>query len=210
MNCWSCRAPQGSVDVCAACGAIQPLPAGRDWFQVLGLPRAFAIDPAALERRFRDLSRQFHPDRFAQARAPERRISLDRSTAINDAYRTLRDPVRRAAYLLKLHGITVDDEGRTGGTKVTLPPSFLEEVLELREGFLDADSPEQKAAMVDQVRAQRVAVMASVERRLTSLSASPTEVELRAAGEDLAKLRYFERFLEEAAPPAQAGDEGHP
>jgi molecular chaperone HscB len=210
MTCWSCRAPAGSVDVCAACGALQPSPPGRDLFQVLGLPRAFALDGAALERRFRELSRQFHPDRFAQASAPERRISLDRSTAINDAYRTLRDPVRRAAYLLKLHGISVDDEGRGTGTKVTLPPAFLEEVMELREGFLDADGPEQKTAMVSKVRAQKAAVMASVERRLTDLGAAPTPDELKAAGEELAKLRYFERFLEEAAPHAQPGDESHP
>jgi molecular chaperone HscB len=199
----------GSDDRCPACGAIQPLPASTDLFQVLGLPRRFAIDAADLERRFRERSRQFHPDRFAQAAAAERRVSLDRSTALNDAYRVLRDPVRRAAYLLRLHGLSVDGEGGAGA-KASLPPDFLEEIMELREGFLEADDPQERGAMIEKVRAQQAEVMRSVERRLTDLADSPSPEQLRQAGEDLAKLRYFDRFLDEVGTPRDEEDGLHP
>jgi molecular chaperone HscB len=199
MTCWSCRAPPWSA-----------LPPGTDLFQVLGLPRGFAIDPTDLERRFRERSRQFHPDRFAQASSPERRISLARSTAVNDAYRTLRDPVRRAVYLLKLHGLSVDSEDRSKGAPAALPPEFLEEIMALREGFLDAETPERREEMVGAVREQQAAAMRSMEHRLTTLGETPAPQALQAAGEDLAKLRYFERFLAEAVPPPREEEIQHP
>ena len=75
-----------------------------DHFETLGLPRRFAVDLPDLERRFREQSREVHPDRFATASPPERRAALERSTALNDAYRTLKDPLRRATYFLELRG----------------------------------------------------------------------------------------------------------
>lgn len=92
------------------------------------MAREYAIDPAALERRFRELSRQLHPDRYARASPRERRLSLERATRLNDAYRALRDWRLRAAHLLKLAGTDVFAEGRTFAD-----PDFLEEQLEWRE-----------------------------------------------------------------------------
>ncbi len=114
--------------LCPSCRKIQPVGRSEDYFSLLGLPRDYAIDPAVLDRRFRDLSRQLHPDRFARAAPRERRISLERATRLNDAHRYLKDWRLRAAYLLKLAGTDVFAEGRTFAD-----PDFLEEQLEWRE-----------------------------------------------------------------------------
>jgi molecular chaperone HscB len=129
VTCWSCKSDLGEARVfCPACRKIQPVRRTEDFFSLLGLPREYALDVAELERRFRDLSRQLHPDRFARAEPRERRLSLERATRLNDAYRYLKDWRLRAAYLLRLAGTDVFLEGRTYAD-----PDFLEEQLEWRE-----------------------------------------------------------------------------
>src|SRR5581483_12006679 len=104
----------------------------------------FAVDLAALERRYKELTRVLHPDRFARADPRARRASLARSVQLNEAWRTLKDPVRRAEYLLSLQGIEVGgEEGtvrREGEKKERLPvpQALLLEVMELREGLAEA------------------------------------------------------------------------
>jgi molecular chaperone HscB len=107
----------------------------EDYFSLLGLPREFALELPELERRFRDLSRQLHPDRFARAEPRARRLSLERATRLNDAFRALKDWRQRAAYLLKIAGTDVFTEGRTFAD-----PDFLEEQLEWREQLALAQS----------------------------------------------------------------------
>jgi molecular chaperone HscB len=101
-----------------------------DYFSFLGLPRRLNLDIDDLERRYRALSRQFHPDYFYNASAAERRASLERSSYLNDAYRTLRNPVVRIEYLLTLEGA-----GRNGtdDTEKCVPAALLEEVFALNE-----------------------------------------------------------------------------
>src|SRR5258705_6764972 len=100
-----CRSCGGGapVDVhfCPQCTKILTLGRRGDYFTFLGLPRKLTLDADALERNFRALSRQFHPDYFYNAPPAERRASLERSSYLNDAYRTLRQPVSRMAYLLE-------------------------------------------------------------------------------------------------------------
>lgn len=129
-SCWSCGASTEAAPFCPACGKIQPLPVGADYFSVFGLPQKLVLDAADLERKFHELSWRLHPDRFAQASPQERRFSLDRSSLLNDAYRTLRDPVRRAEYLLWLAG-----RRKEGQSKQQAPPELLEEVFELNESL---------------------------------------------------------------------------
>ena len=166
----------------------------------MGLPRSFELPPGELEKRFRDLSWQMHPDRFAGAGAGERRLALEKTTALNDAYRTLRDPVRRAAHLLELHGVTID-ENRPGAVKVS--PELLEEILELREALADAKGAGNAAAvgaLLGAVREKRAAAMAALADQLGAL---PGPVPLAAATEALARIRYYDRFLEEASTDAE-------
>ena len=129
MNCWSCdRELEGGTLFCPRCAKIQPVARTEDYFSLLALPRQFMIAPGELEDRFRERSRKLHPDRFARAQPRERRLSLERATRLNDAYRYLRDWRLRAAYLLKLAGTDVFAEGKTFAD-----PFFLEEQLEIRE-----------------------------------------------------------------------------
>jgi molecular chaperone HscB len=105
-----------------------------DFFSFFGLPRKLRIDMADLEQRYRGLSRQFHPDYFYNASAAERRQSLERSSYLNDAYRTLKNPVGRIEYLLRIEGVTQSAAGsQQGGHNPKVPASLLEEVFALNE-----------------------------------------------------------------------------
>jgi molecular chaperone HscB len=105
-----------------------------DFFSFFGLPRKLRIDMADLEQRYRALSRQFHPDYFYNASAAERRQSLERSSYLNDAYRTLKNPVGRIEYLLRIEGVPQSAAGsQQGGHNPKVPASLLEEVFALNE-----------------------------------------------------------------------------
>jgi molecular chaperone HscB len=128
--CWNCKASVQGAHFCATCGKIQPLVAGADYFSFLELPRKLAIDPAALEGKFHTLSWKLHPDNFVRASEFERNVSLERSSELNDAFRTLRDPIGRIDYLLEYLGVR-----KEGTTKQQAPPELLEEVFELNESL---------------------------------------------------------------------------
>ena len=128
-----CRDCGGGAPVdahfCPQCTKILSIGRHGDYFSFMGLPRRLNFDPAELEQQFRTLSRQFHPDYFYNAPPAERRASLERSSYLNDAYRTLKQPVARVEYLLQLEGFAPG--GPEQGSKV--PPSLLEEVFALNE-----------------------------------------------------------------------------
>lgn len=104
-----------------------------DYFGVFGLPRRLQLDLSALERKFYQLSRELHPDRFARASAERQQWSLEQTSTLNDAYRTLRDGVARTEYLLKLEGCGTEDaaSAATGVKDSRAPIDMLEEVFEL-------------------------------------------------------------------------------
>jgi molecular chaperone HscB len=107
----------------------------RNHFELLGLPVLYAVDPARLELGYRGLQSQVHPDRFAAATEAERRVAMQWATRANEAYRTLRDPVERARYLLQLRGYDTEEESNTA-----MPPDFLMQQMEWREAVADARS----------------------------------------------------------------------
>ncbi|HEY2153905.1 MAG TPA: Fe-S protein assembly co-chaperone HscB [Vicinamibacterales bacterium] len=135
---------------CPQCTKILPLPRQADYFSFLGLPRKLIIAADDLEQRFRKLSRQFHPDFFHNATTAEKRASLERSSYLNDAYRTLKQPGGRVEYLLKIEGLAPKDE-RDASRQV--PPALLEEVFALNEE-LD-EIREQRESVVGQARDAR-------------------------------------------------------
>jgi len=136
VACWSCSvAHNDSTLFCPHCSKIQPAAAG-DFFRVFGLERGFQIDLAALEQEFHRLSRKVHPDRFARSSETERQLSLADTALLNDAYRTLKDPLHRTEYLLKLEGAEIGEEHAGKDRKNNQDPSrvpadLLEEVFEL-------------------------------------------------------------------------------
>lgn len=130
------------------------LPADKNHFGLFGLPVGFEIDPGELSVRYRELQRRVHPDKFASGTDAERRASVQLATQVNDAFLTLKDPVRRAHYLLGLAGIETRNE--TGNA---LDPAFLMEQMELREALSQVrtlDDPHKKLAELSNDAAQRM------------------------------------------------------
>jgi molecular chaperone HscB len=137
-SCWSCG-DMRAAQFCSACGKVQP-PAPVDYFTFFGLPRKLNLDTKALESEFYALSRKLHPDLYSQEESKEQAWSLEQSSKLNDAYRTLKDPIKRTEYLLRLEGVeleeqskTATEQARTSGhiKKQVVPPDLLEEVFEL-------------------------------------------------------------------------------
>jgi molecular chaperone HscB len=125
VECWSCNvAHNASTLFCPHCSKIQPAAAG-DYFFVFSLVPALDLDLGMLEHQFHKLSRKLHPDRFARASSSEKEWSLADTALLNDAYRTLRDPIRRTEYLLKLRGAEIGEEhaGKDRGAPEDRSPS---------------------------------------------------------------------------------------
>jgi len=154
--CWRCDGRMGPGLTCPACGAPQPLARDVDSFAVLGLPRRLTVDRQDLERRYLDASRAVHPDRHQTADDRTRALSLAASAAVNQAYRTLRDPVERGRYWLELHG---EPLGRDNNR---VPPALAELVFETQEAL---EAFRSGAASRDAV----VATHAELDARLASL-----------------------------------------
>jgi len=133
VACWSCSIGHNdSTLFCPHCSKIQP-PPGGDYFSVFGLDPRLNLDLASLEHEFHRLSRKLHPDRFARAEDNEREWSLADTALLNDAYRTLKEPLRRTEYLLKLLGAEIGEEhsGKDRKDSSRVPADLLEEVFEL-------------------------------------------------------------------------------
>jgi len=133
VACWSCSVAHNDATLfCPHCSRIQP-PPGGDFYSVFGLEPKLNLDLPALETEFHRLSRKLHPDRFARAAANEKEWSLADTALLNDAYRTLKDPIHRTEYLLKLHGAEIGEEhsGKDRKDPSRVPADLLEEVFDL-------------------------------------------------------------------------------
>src|SRR5215831_7207410 len=130
LVCWSCHERAMGTHVCGNCGKLRPGSSDADFFAIFGLPRKLWIEMGGLEQKFLQLSWKLHPDNFVNASEDERELSLKRSSELNDAYRTLKDPVARVEYLLAIEG-----ERKEGEKKQQAPPELLEEVFELNESL---------------------------------------------------------------------------
>ncbi|MFO1312032.1 MAG: Fe-S protein assembly co-chaperone HscB [Burkholderiales bacterium] len=124
----------------------------RNHFDLLGLPVRYRVDPDALDAAYRKLQAEVHPDRFAGAGDADKRLAMQASARVNEAYRALKDPVQRAQYLLTLHGVDA-----VGETDTALPFDFLERQLDRREEASDAlaaDDERTLSALLDDIRAE--------------------------------------------------------
>jgi molecular chaperone HscB len=151
---------------CAACGHIQPVGRDTDYFAFLGLPRKLRVDEAELEKSFYALSRQFHPDFFMNASPEERQASVERSSLLNDAYRTLRDPISRTLYLLSLEGYKEAEK--------KAPPDLLEEVFELNMQVEEIKAAKKVGDDDEVAEARR-----SLDEALGNLREKMTEIDAR-------------------------------
>jgi molecular chaperone HscB len=141
--------------------------AAPDYFAVFGLPRKLALDVKALERSFYRLSRAVHPDRFAQADAEKQRWSLEQTSLLNDAYRTLKQPISRTEYLLRLEGVEIADDK----TPAKVPADLLEEVFELNMQLEEMRANRKMGEDDPQLRADLTAAQAQFTARLAAIDA---------------------------------------
>jgi len=166
-TCWSCGEMR-AAHFCSACGKVQP-PVPVDYFTFFGFPRKLNIDTAKLEREFYELSRKLHPDIYAQAESREQQWSLQQSSLLNDAYRTLKDPVKRTQYLLRLEGVEVEEQSMSATEKAratgevkkqVVPPDLLEEVfdlnMELEELRAQKKIGEDNPALIEEIGRQKL------------------------------------------------------
>jgi molecular chaperone HscB len=166
---------------CQACGKVQP-PVPIDYFTFFGLPRKLNLDVAALERSFYELSRKLHPDLNARADSKEQEWILERSSLLNDAYRTLKDPIKRTQYLLSLEGVELEEQSKsatdqaraTGETKKQIvPPDLLEEVFELNmqleELRMQRKMGEDDPALIEEIGKQKLELEGRQESLLRGL-----------------------------------------
>ena len=159
-----------------------------DPFEILGLPRAFGIDLRAAEKAHRDLSRALHPDKYAAAGASERRDALGKAADVNEAWRIVRDPVRRAEALFQLAGVEV------GETKEPKPDAeLLMDVLEKREALSDAKAA-RDAAKVRALEEEIEAREKTIEDALAKATAFDASLVVK-----LGEMRFYRRFLDEAS-----------
>ncbi len=174
---------------------MQPPDPGEDHFTTLGAQERYDLDTGALEQRYKDLTKVLHPDRWARADPRARRFSLQRSVQLNEGYRVLRDPVRRAEYMLERAGIAIP---------VAVPQALLLDVMDLREalqGARNAGDTAKIAVLAADVEARRARSLGAVAEGLRGPKQQPED-----AAAALVTLRYWQRFLDEAV----AGDEDEP
>ncbi|HEV8242776.1 MAG TPA: Fe-S protein assembly co-chaperone HscB [Nitrospirales bacterium] len=170
--CWHCQSDIGGEYFCGQCVKVQPLSKDIDYFTCLGLPRKLNIDTVSLETKFYELSRAFHPDFYEGKSEMERAVSLANSAILNQAYRTLKDPILRVEYLLRLEaGAAKDIPGKA-------PADLFETILEIQEHLEefkaaksqnDAASAARTADLLKSARKTLDAKRAALESRLAEL-----------------------------------------
>ncbi|MBI3446045.1 MAG: Fe-S protein assembly co-chaperone HscB, partial [Magnetospirillum sp.] len=139
VPCWSCKGPVASRALfCSVCGAVQG-PGAIDHYTRLGMQPAFDLDLDLLERQYFGFQRRLHPDRFAYKSGKEKALSQSQATSLNEAYETLKDPLKRAAYLLGLLGHPVD----LTACGTINDRELLMEQMEKREALAEATTPDQ-------------------------------------------------------------------
>ena len=179
-SCWSCGSMR-AAHFCEACGKVQP-PVPVDYFSFFGLPPKLDLDVKVLEKDFYDLSRRLHPDLNARADSKEQEWSLEQSSLLNDAYRTLKDPIKRTEYLLHLEGVELEEQSKnateqarsTGEVKKQIvPPDLLEEVFELNmqleELRMNKKMGEDDPSLIAEISKQKVSLEAKHEALLEEL-----------------------------------------
>jgi len=164
-QCWNCTTTTDD-HFCTSCQCIQLLDLSTNYFSFFKLPIKFHLDLNKLENKFYELSRKFHPDFFSQASEQERRYSNEHTSMLNDAYRTLKDPIKRANYFLTLQGF------KAIGQNTKTPPDLLAEIFELNEQIEELrDAKRNKDnAQINLLKTQVLAIEKMLKQRANELN----------------------------------------
>ncbi len=162
----------------------------QNHFELFHLPAQFAVEPTVLDRAYHDVQNQVHPDKFSTASDAEKRVAMQWATRANEAYQTLKNPLKRAAYLCELHGIDLQIESNTA-----MPTGFLMQQMEWREALDEARGARDMAALEvldGELRATRKAEVAQIAAALDA-------GDYAAAALGVRQLMFVEKFGEEVA-----------
>jgi len=157
--CWHCQSEVSGEYFCERCVKVQPVSKEADYFTCLGFPRRLTIDPQKLEAKFYELSRAFHPDFYQNKSETEQAISLSNAATLNTAYRTLRDPIQRAEYLLAI------EAGAVKEIRNTPPADLFEEILELQETLEEYRASDQSSQTGQHLRSKLQSEQHTLEER---------------------------------------------
>jgi molecular chaperone HscB len=166
-----------------------------DYFRFLDLPRNLAIDAKDLEKRFYAMSRQLHPDLHSRKSPAEREQAEESTAVLNDAYRTLRDPITRAEYLLKLEGFDIGEQ-----TTKDVPPELLEEVFELNMALEEADLPQLESAR-RRFEGMRAEIDAALQQRFADWDTASKREALAAVRGLLNRRKYITNLITQTHVP---------
>ena len=186
IACWSCKGPISKVAACCeTCGAVQP-PGQANHFLRLGIEPSFDIDIDWLDQHYFNMQRNLHPDRFATSSALEKSLSQQQATTINDAYETLKDPLRRADYLVGLLSVDLLPEG----CNLVNDQALLMETMELREALEECETLEQVNDLSN--RAQN-----EIKGCIEKLSKLFKDNDIEGACRQKTRLKYLKKLTEE-------------
>ncbi len=164
--CWHCQSEVSGEYFCDRCVKVQPVSKETDYFTCFGFPRRLTIDQSKLEAKFYELSRAFHPDFYQSKSETEQTISLGNSATLNSAYRTLRDPIQRAEYLLDL------EAGAVKEIRNSPPADLFEEILELQDTLNEYRAADRSSTTGQQLRAKLQTEQLTLEQRKQDMETS--------------------------------------
>jgi molecular chaperone HscB len=164
----------------------------KNYFELFGLPAAFAVERELLAERYRELQQETHPDRYAHGSEQEKRLSMQAATHLNEALETLKDPILRGRYLLSLNGVQMDT------TQSTQDTAFLMEQLERREELAEAKSQPDPYAVTDRIQSDVKKRMNGLSDELAGLFEKPDREKMEAAQEILRKMQFLQKLRHDA------------
>lgn len=176
------------------------------YYELLGIDRKLAVDATLLQKRFYDLSRELHPDRFARKSEAEQQNALDTSSRLNDAYRTLRDPIQRAMYVLAEEGFDVGEQRSND-----VPPELLEEVFELNMALEELRGGDDSARpQLETARGNFVKMLGDIDGGLEKLfvqwDAAPSRETLTEIRGTLNRRKYIQNLVNEVERHVHVSD----
>lgn len=199
VSCWSCGGHDADSFFCRFCNSLQA-PA-TDYYQFFGIPKRLSIDAGELQKKFYTLSRLLHPDRYTRAASKEQQYSLEATSILNDGYRTLRDPILRAEYILKENGFDIGEQ-----RSKNVPPELLEEVFELNMQLDELRAGDEEVREpLENSRGKFLAMLAEIDGGLESYfrrydAAATADAAQQALGEIrgvLNRRRYIRNLVSE-------------
>jgi len=163
------------------------------YYEVFDLTVIFGVDLKILSERYRALQSSVHPDKFANAGDAERRLSIQLSARINEAYQTLKDPLRRARYLLELNGVDMSAD-----TDTRMDPMFLMQQMELRERLESVGTSEHPAEELLDINNHIDSIVEGIIRELKTIFTASAVGDLKAARDCVRRMQFMSRLKEEA------------